>query len=444
MNLELRNSTDFKISELVIVTKAGSIDITSIYEEINIYDSIFSPVMTGKILISDSIGLSDKLIFDGSETILINILKDENSDIANFKKSFRIYKQSDRVSDGYNNEKYVLNFCSDELIYSDQQRLNKSYDSTYSDIIKKIMTDYLKISNNQLGGRYEDSYGIRKVVIPNLKPIEAIQWCCKRALDINSSPDFVFFQNITGYNFVSLSKLLSEKDILDVNYQIKNSNDTDSIGDMSGARSVEVISQNDAISKTRSGVDAGKFIGFDPITRSIETKNISFGDHYDSMKHGNKNPNVSIIKNRDGIDNTQMFNSKKTMSVFSALQSKSNYIKEKSPETISKVDDTENYLFQRKAIFSNLVNKRIKVVMPGNFQLSSGFNINYNAPILGQKFKGEENEDDTTSGKYLIIATRHIIGYEKHETIFEAASTSNNNDFVPVSSDEQNRSIVDY
>ena len=82
--------------------------------------------------------------------------------------------------------------------------------------------------------------------------------------------------------------------------------------------------------------------------------------------------------------------------------------------------------------------------MPGNFQLTSGFNINLNAPILGEKINGGDNEDSSVSGKYLIVAARHIIGFEKHETIFEAASTSTDNDFVPVSSQEQNRSILEY
>ena len=51
MTFEVKKSTQFKINELVVVTKAGNIDISGIYEEINIFDSIFLPVMNGKILI---------------------------------------------------------------------------------------------------------------------------------------------------------------------------------------------------------------------------------------------------------------------------------------------------------------------------------------------------------------------------------------------------------
>jgi hypothetical protein len=91
MSFEIKKSTQFKVSELVIVTKAGPLDISKLYEEINIFDSLFLPVMSGNILINDSLGLSGKLLFDGSESILIDVSKDVDSEIGHFKKAFRIY-----------------------------------------------------------------------------------------------------------------------------------------------------------------------------------------------------------------------------------------------------------------------------------------------------------------------------------------------------------------
>ena len=91
MEIKAQKSTQFKINELVVVTKAGKIDISSMYEEINIFDSMLVSVMSGNILIRDSVGLSGKLLFDGSESILIDISKFAGSDIASFKKAYRIY-----------------------------------------------------------------------------------------------------------------------------------------------------------------------------------------------------------------------------------------------------------------------------------------------------------------------------------------------------------------
>ena len=444
MSFELKKSTQFKINELVIVTKAGSIDISNIYEEINIFDSMFVPVMSGNIMIKDSVGLSGKLLFDGSETLLIDIVKSEKSDIAAFKKAFRIYKQSDRKNDGLNNEVYILHFASDEFMYSKQQKVNQSYDGLYSDIIQKILVNYLKVSQNQLGGLYEKTYGIKKIVIPNLSPLDAIEWCAKRAVDKNQSPNFMFFQNLTGFNFVSLSTLLTQPDILDVKFEPKNQSNGNAINEISSARAFEVVNQQDAIKKIIQGVDAGQFIGFDPITKTTAKKNVSFGDVFNSMKHGNDNPNFSINQNRGGVENQSAFDSKKTVSIFSASQQLSKYIKKVDPTLASKLDNIESYLFQRAAIISNLMTKRVKVSMPGNFQLTSGFNVNVVAPEFAKKTKGEDNNDPSLSGKYVIIASRQIIGYEKHETVIEVATTSTNNEFIPVSNPQQTQELLNY
>jgi hypothetical protein len=139
-----------------------------------------------------------------------------------------------------------------------------------------------------------------------------------------------------------------------------------------------------------------------------------------------------------------MFDSKQTVSFFSAAKQFSSYIKEKSPTTLSKEDNTESYLLQRKAILANLMSRRLKLTMPGNFDLTSGFNVNVNAPNFGKKEKGGDNTDETLSGKYLIVATRHIIGYEKHETIIEVATTTTNIPFIAQASINQAKEILNY
>lgn len=441
--MDINNSNQFKVNELIIVTKAGKIDITSLYEEINIFDSILMPVMSGNILVRDAVGLSSTLLFDGSESVLMDISK-FNDETAAFKKAFRIYKQSDRTNINQNSEMYVLHFVSDELFYSDQQKINQSYEEKYSEIIKKILIDYLKVPENNLGGIYSDSSGIRNVVMPNLSPIESIQWCTKRALDSNQSPNFLFFQNLTGYNFTSLSKLLTQPEILDIKFQTKNLSNSSPLDEISGAKSFEVLSATNLIERTRSGVNAGTFIGFDPITRTISSKQISYDDHYSNMKHGNETPNFTPIQNRDGKENSQNFNSKKTLSIFGTARKYSEYIKKNDPTSISTNETTEDFLFQRKAIISNLMSKRLKIVMPGNFQLSSGFNVNVQSPVFGEREKNSNEEDKSISGKYIIIASRHIIGFEKHETIIEVASSSSSNDFIPSSSFEEVREIMEY
>ena len=150
----------FSLNELAIVTKTGKLDISKLFQELNIFDSILSPVMTGAVVIIDSIGLSAKLLFDGSEVLLVNIGKDTDSEAFRLKKAFRIYRQTNRATIEQNSETYTLEFVSDEFIFSEQQKINQSYKTTYSETAKKILVNYLKTPEQKLRGVFQATTGI--------------------------------------------------------------------------------------------------------------------------------------------------------------------------------------------------------------------------------------------------------------------------------------------
>lgn len=435
MTIKLKDSTQFRVKQISIMTKGGAIEVTGLYDELNIFDSLFMPMLSGNILITDSVGLSKSLNFDGSEVIFVDIEKSTN--FLSFTKSFRIYKQSDRRNVNQSTEKYILHFVADEFIFSNQQRVTQSYQMKYSDVVSNILNNYLKVQSKDKG-IFENSSGIKKIVIPNLEPLEAVEWCTRRSIDNRNAPSFVFFSNLIGYNYVTLSTLLKKDSVLNINFDPKNLSDGDALKEMSNARSFELILQNDSIDKIRSGVNAGKFIGFDPLTRSFGEKNITFDDHYNKIDHPNSNPNKTEIFNRDNTSNMTSIESRKVLSIFGTNRKNSNYIKKYDPESISKVEDYENFAFHRRAIFKNLVAKRIKIVMPGNFQLTSGFNVDFTTSGFSKKEKGDKNGDTSINGKYLIIAARHLITNNKHETIIEVATDSTNDPQTYTSNPQQN------
>jgi hypothetical protein len=65
--------------------------------------------------------------------------------------------------------------------------------------------------------------------------------------------------------------------------------------------------------------------------------------------------------------------------------------------------------------------------MPGNFGLYSGSCVQLNIPHrYNIDTKNMESGDKSLSGKYIIIGVRHLIRYDKHETILEVATDSTN------------------
>lgn len=437
MQVSIKESVEFKVNEIVLITKGGNIELTEMYVELNLFDSLFSPVCSGNMLVEDAVGLSGKLAFDGSESIIIDVTKSENSEAAglNYRKTFRVYKQSNRSNKGLNSEGYILHFVSEELLLSQQTSVNQSYTSTYTEVAQKIMVNYLKIPENQLTGYFEPSSGIRKIVVPNLAPIEAIRWCAKRAVDAKQSPNFVFFQNSVGFNFTTLSKLLTSPEILDITFNLKNKGDA--VDEISGARAIEIVSQVNEAENIVRGINASRFIGFDPISKMIAQKNIPFQEMFNAIEHGNETPNITDITNRFGESNLEQFAGKEGLNFFSTAKQFSSYIKEFDPESLSLEDNVENYIMQRGMLLGHLMSKRVKVVMPGNFQLSSGFVVNLDAKNFGQKDVAEDNDDNSLNGRYLITAARHIIGYEKHETVLELATTTSKRPFINKSQPQQ-------
>ena len=91
----------------------------------------------------------------------------------------------------------------------------------------------------------------------------------------------------------------------------------------------------------------------------------------------------------------------------------------------------------------NLMNQRLKVVMPGNFNLISGTTVYISLPTESEHATTDnsDNTDYSMSGKYLITATRQIITYEKHETIMEVATDSTERPAVYKSSQQQNDAV---
>ena len=65
----------------------------------------------------------------------------------------------------------------------------------------------------------------------------------------------------------------------------------------------------------------------------------------------------------------------------------------------------------------------MKILLPGNFDLTVGMIVDLKYPKRG-KIDNTEELDNSFSGKQLVIAVRHIIIPSKHETIIEVASDS--------------------
>ena len=132
-------------------------------------------------------------------------------------KLFRVYKVGKRKLEGtMYKESYVLYFCSEELLLSEQYKISKRYrDSLISDIVSDVLTNYLKVPSNKKG-TIETTYGKYDFIIPTLKPFDAINFVTSYARPNPQNPgaDMLFYEDKNGFQYRSLQSLMKQTSCL--------------------------------------------------------------------------------------------------------------------------------------------------------------------------------------------------------------------------------------
>lgn len=438
--LNLKQPTDFRINSLNLLHKGGSTSLTRMFEEINIYESMLTPCISGNILITDAIGLCSKLLLDGTEILEVDIDKGEG--LFRMKRAFKVYKLTDRKNVNQTSESYVLRFVSDEMILSEQQTIGRAVKGTYTDIVGKILKNDLRVSSQNLNGIYDDSYGITNFVMPNLKPFDAIVYCSKKAIDSRNQPSFMFFENVEGYNFCTLSTIMQRPAMFDVNFNVKNlpGSGSNLKNEIIGARAMEVVTQFDFLKNTQAGVYSGSSVGIDLMCRRVIIDEKTLDSQYNNLMHLNPNPNAPVVTNALGKDNFSMPKSRISYNFTTEGRHNIQYIKDKEPGTLQTQDVPQKYAYSRKAILQNFVGQRVKVVLPGNFLVSPGRTVNLLVPSRSVNTRDGNNYDTSLKGKYAILSTRHIIRYNMFETVAEMVTDSSQKPVVKANEQQANKS----
>lgn len=436
----ISQSVDIQINQIAIITKVGLIDIDGLFEELNIYDCIFNSVASGKILIRDSIGLSRKCVFDGTESLLINFSKSDN--LAPLYRTFKIYKKTDIKQVNKTSETYVLHLISNEWIFSQQQIISKKYNQPYYLAAADVLFSYLNVDEENISF-LSQSKGIREFTIPSLTPFESLHWLAKRSISvIDETPSFLFYENKYGFNYVDLPTLVEQEVQYNIKYQLKNVSlpeQDEEFDEFMSARSMYVVSRYDMQQNMTSGMYANRFIGYDVSSGKMVQFDYSFDKIFSDQGLFNKTLNISESRTVDGEKNTNAYDSSRTMYFCNGINdSQSKYIRKYDSNSINKVDDPYNYIAKRKAMIQGMMSQRINLVMAGNFDYTSGIMVYIDVPVSSEMPTDDsDNTDDVLSGNYIILAARHIITPQRHETVLEVGTNSTNMEEYYVETDEQ-------
>lgn len=196
----------------------NSIDITPQVIEYNLYQSIFSPVITAELAIFDHIGLMVNFPLSGEEAIVIRYTN--IGDSATTTLYMIIKSVSDiNVDDRGRATAYKLTCVSIEQWANAKQTVQQSYQGTISQIVGQLFADHIEQRLRTVFPLYQplplfkvdNDVLAQTVVIPNLRPFPAISMLAKMAVSqLDDDATFLFYQTEQSFHFVTLQSLFRQ------------------------------------------------------------------------------------------------------------------------------------------------------------------------------------------------------------------------------------------
>ena len=367
---------------------------------INYFESIESPSISMTITFIDVDQVLGRKGITGGEFINLTI-KDGDIDKFKITDDHKMMLNSVRDMGTETNKQFAtLEFVSVETIVNETARVTKKFTGNVANIVEELLVSdkkgiqtKKKLEKDQAANSYS--------FIGNLKrPIDTIQWLCPKTQSSKTNFGFLFYENLDGYHFKSIEKLLKQDPI---QYSYTDKPDDPNIGPFKILQN-QLNQTNDIGMNCRMGMYANRTIYVDIENQTNEEVDFKITD-LDLKKP---------VKLLDGIEDfpTRLMLRVNDFGVAQVGAAKSDV------QPLS-----ELAVYQNKSYIRNnlLFSQSLSIAIPLNTTLRAGFMIDVKLPL--KKGEGETPTDSSgndktndPSGKYLISELRHVIGAGAAET----------------------------
>lgn len=228
INIPDKNPLEIIVNYVKFTKFDGSdtIDIMPQFIELTLYQSIFEPVMKAEMLVNDNIGLFVNYPFTGEEIVTIEYK--QNSDLSAGQIESTIIQfiirgvRSVAMSDRARSLMFIVDLTSVEFLQNTRKNVSHAFKDEIEKMAETVYTEY--ISNDtqlQFGDKFktkikpfnkEESLTVKSLIIPNLRPFQAIQWLAKHAVAKDKDTNFLylFYEDNVSFNFVTIQKLIKD------------------------------------------------------------------------------------------------------------------------------------------------------------------------------------------------------------------------------------------
>lgn len=410
----LRFAGDVSIDKVRIITPKGFYqDVGAQVINVQFYEDLFSPFITGSLILKDSLDLVNLFPFIGEEFLELEI-STPTLDKNNIKGKYYIYKMSNREMTGDKSVVYQLHFISVEAVVD----LNKKISKVFGDQISKMVEPFLK----------DKTYGmetIKKVYVEetsnNVKyisnywsPVENIQYLSKNAVSKTGSPSYIFFENRDGFYFISLETLYTNATFASFVYDRYTRDDRPLGGsvrnvteDFKRILEISIPVGFDYMDRIRSGTLSSRQVSYDLTKKTYSAKNYNMFQKFDKQKHLNKyaiNSDRSIFR-----ANSRIINYPKDYGNFNGFGDVTNAKSNQERISLLKLAEAN----------------KLCITVPGRCDYTVGQKVAIDLKkIEPLSKKDSDTTDKMFSGNYLISAINHYIDREKHECYMEIIKES--------------------
>lgn len=190
--LSIESQVEIRITEAVISSDRTpiTIDIKNLISDFEIYENIVNPYLTANIIFVDQENIVQDMDLQGGEKLTFTFYHvEEMNKGSEISKEFVIDSIKEVAKAGERDEVVSIH-CTEFIgLVSSLQNVNRSYSGSPSEMIQKIMFEFLDRKVLMVG---DDGIKDMKVIIPNLHPIEACQWLRRRTLTKEGFPFFLY------------------------------------------------------------------------------------------------------------------------------------------------------------------------------------------------------------------------------------------------------------
>lgn len=390
-----------------------AIEISNLITAFSIEESLDLDSVRGVVTLYDTVGFLEDLPVRGEENIVLTV-EDAAKTIRRYE--FTIYKVSNvRIKDTSDGLIYDMHFTSTWRYQAGKRKIIRSFDTTISEIVNAIYTDYYPKTPQEKSIVIEETDGQFRCVIPNYTPMQAMFFLASRAYSQNSkSCSFRFFETNDAFYFVSDEYLIkraqeNEEDIKEFKYsEALEKSGKEFIDQMKNIIEFENSERVNTMIDLYSGAYTSNAIEVDLVKKVVENRRFKYEPG-------------STFTGTVGSETTGV-HSDTFRSDYFTEENERRYLVVKDYTSIGDIPSNirgEQYLSEivtkRVAYRHHLNNTIVNAKTHGRLDLKAGDVIKVDIPDFSSgPNKGQKNKQ--LSGHYLVNDCKQIFIRDVHET----------------------------